>query len=62
MARFIAEVVFAVELEDIAQGGRRLHELAKAASQLGFEMQRGQVHEDDTPPPSSEGWTAYAPE
>ena len=47
MGRFIVEVVFVVELEDVTQGGKRLHELSHAASALGFEMRRGQVREDD---------------
>jgi hypothetical protein len=62
MGRFIVEVVFAVELEDVTQGGKRLHELSHAASALGFEMRRGQVREDDGPDTSPDGWTAYAPE
>jgi hypothetical protein len=53
--RFVAEVVFAVELEDLAEGGRRLRELANAASELGFTMQRGQVRADDAPEPSPDG-------
>jgi hypothetical protein len=62
MGRFIVEVVFAVELEDVTQGGKRLNELSNAASALGFEMRRGQVREVDAPDTSLDGWTAYAPE
>jgi hypothetical protein len=62
MGRFIAEIVFTVELEDNRERGRRLNQLSNAASVLGFTMRRGQVREDDGPEQSPDGWTAYAPE
>ncbi len=62
MGRFIADVVFAVELEDVTEGGRRLHELSALAATLGFELQRGQVREEQPSEPPQSDWTAYAPE
>jgi hypothetical protein len=62
MGRFVAEVVFAFEMEDITAGGRRLHDLADVASRLGFAMRSCDVRE--APPdarPPIEG-TRYAPE
>lgn len=62
MGRFIVDVAFAVELEDVTQGGRRLHELSTLASTLGFEMRSGQVREEQTSEPPQSDRTAYAPE
>lgn len=61
MGRFIVEVVFAVEMEDVTQGGKRLHDLSNVASALGFEMRRGEVREDDGSDSSPDGLTAYGP-
>jgi hypothetical protein len=50
--RYVAEVVFAFEMEDITAGGQRLRELADLASRLGFAMRNGEVREAP-PDPSS---------
>lgn len=59
---FIAHVEFRMEAENVEDGGRRLRELARAASAVGFELKRGQVE----PAPADEandagGWTGYGP-
>jgi hypothetical protein len=61
MPRFLATVVFSVELEDVRDGGRRLRQLAEAANEVGFELRGAEMREDDAPEPSA-GWKAYAPE
>lgn len=59
---FIAHVEFRMEADSFEDGGRRLRELATAASAVGFELKRGQVE----PAPADEaddaaGWTGYGP-
>jgi hypothetical protein len=59
---FIARVEFRMEAERLEDGGRRLRELAKAASGVGFELERGRIK----PAPVAEdadrgGWNGYAP-
>ena len=59
---FIARVEFRMEADRLEDGGRRLRELAEAASAVGFELRRGQVE-----PASGDeaddagGWTGYGP-
>ena len=43
MPTFIAHVEFRMKADSFEDGGRRLRELATAASAVGFELERGQV-------------------
>ena len=43
MPTFIARVEFRMEADRLEDSGRRLRELAEAASAVGFELKRGQV-------------------
>ena len=62
MPTFIAHVEFRMDAERLEDGGKRLRELAMAASAVGFELKRGQID----PGPADEdkdsgGWTSYGP-
>lgn len=61
MPNFIAHVDLTFEADDLNAGGRRLHELSRAARTAGFELRRGRVEPllEDAPP---SGWTRYTPD
>jgi hypothetical protein len=61
MARFAADLVLTFEMEDLTDGGRRLHELAAVVAQLGFGMRSAEVRVDASSEPAEDGWTSYAP-
>jgi hypothetical protein len=61
MARFAADLVLTFEMKDMADGGRRLHELATAVAQFGFEMRSAEVRVDQPDDRPGDGWTSYAP-
>ena len=62
MPTFIARVEFRMEADRLEDGGRRLRELAMAASGIGFELKRGQVELASADEADDAGdWTAYGP-
>ena len=61
MPRFVADVSFGFESENINTGGADLRRLAEAAARAGFELQRGKVAQAPPDDNDESGWTSYAP-
>jgi hypothetical protein len=61
MARFVAEVSFRFESQDISTAGAELRRLAEAASEAGFELKHGKVTGAPPHDEGESGWTSYAP-
>ena len=61
MPTFIAHVEFRMDAERLEDGGKRLRELAHAASAVGFELKRGRIEPAPADEDDREGWTSYGP-
>jgi hypothetical protein len=58
---FIAHVEFRLDADRLEDGGRRLRELAQAASAVAFELKRGRLDPAPADVDEDQGWTSYGP-
>jgi hypothetical protein len=59
MPTFIAHVEFRIQAERLEDAGRRMRELAKAASRVGFELERGRIEPAPAEDDDRGGGTSY---